>query len=229
MATNPDKITQFANDTSTDPAQYPLTTVDYAMVPTCGLPQAKVTAISQFLNNVSTTAQDFGTSPGDLPFGGYLALTNQQKAQTQAAATKVSTQACTSPPPDTTVSGVNTSNVGTSGGLNGNGPGVSGSTAPGTTSNAPSTTGANRGGNGTTPSGNTPQSKSNTPLGLKSMDTNGFASFVLPVALGLGGLLLLIAGATYALNATEAGRAFLNRLRRRLGMSPRIDEFGDSE
>lgn len=232
METNPDKITQFANDTSADPAQYPLTTVDYAMVPTCGLSQAKATAISQFLNNVATSAQDFGTNPGDLPeFGGYLALTDQQKAQTQAAATKVGTQSCTSPPPDTTVSGTHQSTVQppSSGGQNVNGPGVSGSTSQGTTS-AKTASGTPGNHNSTTPSGSGSRSKPNTPLGLKSLDTNGFASLVLPVALGLGGLLVVIACVTYALNATERGRSLLNRIRRRLGIPPRVgDGIGDVE
>lgn len=227
MATNPDKITQFANDNSTDPNQYPLTTVDYAMVPTCGLTQTKATAISQFLTNVATTAQEFGTGPGFLPeFGGYLALDKDQAAQTQQAATQVGTQSCTTPPPDTTVAGQAAGNpAAASSGSNAAGTG--GNTAGNAAAGSTPSTSANRGA-GTTPSGN-PPSKSNVPLGLKSFDTNGFATYVLPVSLGLGGLLALIAGLTYALNATARGRHLRDRIRRTLGMPPPVDEIGDAE
>lgn len=228
MRTNPDKITQFTDDTSTDPKQYPLTTVDYAMVPTCGLTQPKATAITQFLNNVGSSAQLIGTAPGQLPaFGGYLPLNGAQQAQVRKAATDVSTQSCTSPPPDRTVDGLHVANVGPSNSSGNSGPGVSGSSAPGTTAGGP--TSATGPSNGTTPAGASVagNGRPGTPLGLKSLDTGGFMTLVLPVALGVGGLLAVIAGITYALNATEGGRRLLNRMRRRLGMPPHVDETGD--
>lgn len=104
MNTNPDGITQYSNDATTDPAAYPVTMVDYAMVPTCGLSSAKASAIVKFLTNVATTGQVPGLTPGTLA-PGYAPLNATQRAQTLAAARAVQTQDCVSAPPDTTVSG----------------------------------------------------------------------------------------------------------------------------
>jgi hypothetical protein len=210
MQTNPDKITQFTNDTSTTPNLYPLTTVQYAMVPTCGVSATKAQAIGKFLTNVGTTAQLFGTDPGQLPpFGGYLALNAKQKAQTLTAATQVSSQSCTSPPPDTTVDGHSGSTVR----LASAGGGVPGGSG-GATSARPST------GPGTTsPVGQAAvhQNGNSVPVGLKAADTGGFAGLVLPLALSVGGLFLVIGLLAYLLTATESGRAILARLRGRFG------------
>jgi hypothetical protein len=228
MRTNPDKITQFADFDSNDPKQYPLTTVNYAMVPTCDVSQATTTAISHFLTNVATSAQLIGTDLGQLPpFGGYLPLTGAQKAQTTQAANDVSTQSCTSPPPDTTIAGlhISTAHLPSPFGPN---SGVSGSTAPGSTSANPAGSSPGKTTGAPTHAGGPGRGRS-TPLGLKSLDTSGFMKLVLPVALGVGGLLALIAGLTYALNATEPGRRLLNRIRRRLGIQPPLTEAGDAE
>jgi hypothetical protein len=104
MATNPDGITQYVNQSSKDPDVYPLTMVDYAMVPTCGLRPAQATAIADFLDNVATTGQQQGVFPGQLQ-PGYYPLTSAQRAQTLNAAQEVRTQDCKSAPPDRTVSG----------------------------------------------------------------------------------------------------------------------------
>jgi hypothetical protein len=108
MKTNPDGITQYVNQSSTDPADYPLTMVDYAMVPTCGLSHAKASAIADFLDDVATTGQKQGDLPGQLQ-PGYYSLTSAQRAQTLKAAQEVRTQDCKSAPPDHTVSGHNPS------------------------------------------------------------------------------------------------------------------------
>jgi hypothetical protein len=105
METNPDGITQYSNDTTTDPNAYPVTMVDYAMVPTCGLSSAKASAITQFLTKVATTGQVQGVTPGTLA-PGYAPLDAKQRAQTLAAAQAVKSQDCQSAPPDTTVSGL---------------------------------------------------------------------------------------------------------------------------
>jgi hypothetical protein len=107
MKTNPDGITQYVNLSSTDPAVYPLTMVDYAMVPTCGLRPAEATAIADFLDNVATTGQKQGVLPGQLQ-PGYYPLTSAQRAQTVKAAGEVRTQDCKSAPPDSTISGSTT-------------------------------------------------------------------------------------------------------------------------
>lgn len=203
MQTNPDKITQFQDFGQTSPDAYPLTEVQYAMVPTCGLSTATAGAVSGFLTRVAgDPAQLYGTDVGELPpFGGYLALNDAQRAQTLAAAQAVSSQPCTSPPPDTTVSGGTpppASGVGlapvtpaanTSGG-NGNPTNA----APGAT-NAPSAT---PGGSAATPS---PGSGGQQPVGLgtKSGDSAGAAKTVLIVGLVLGGLLALGGPLTYAI------------------------------
>jgi hypothetical protein len=104
MATNPDGITQYVNLSSKDPAVYPLTMVDYAMVPTCGLRHGEATAIADFLDNVATTGQQQGVLPGQLQ-PGYYPLTSAQRAQTLKAAGEVRAQDCKSVPADHTISG----------------------------------------------------------------------------------------------------------------------------
>lgn len=104
MDTNPDGITQFSNESTTDPAAYPVTLVDYAMVPTCRLSSARASAIAQFLTNAATTGQVPGLTPGKLA-PGYAPLDAKQRAQTLAAAAAVKSQDCRSAPPDNTVSG----------------------------------------------------------------------------------------------------------------------------
>jgi hypothetical protein len=104
MKTNQDGITQYVNQSSMDPDVYPLTMVDYAMVPTCGLKPAQATAIADFLDNVATTGQRQGVLPGQLQ-PGYYPLTSAQRAQTLKAAQDVRTQDCKSAPPDRTDDG----------------------------------------------------------------------------------------------------------------------------
>jgi hypothetical protein len=103
MDTNPDGITQYSNFGTTDPAAYPVTMVNYAMVPTCGLSSAKASAIAGFLTKVATS-QTPGLTPGTLA-PGYAPLDPKQRAQTLAAAAAVKSQDCKSAPPDNTVSG----------------------------------------------------------------------------------------------------------------------------
>jgi hypothetical protein len=99
METNPDGITQYVDQSSKDPGVYPLTMVDYAMVPTCGLKPAQATAIADFLDNVATTGQKQGVLPGQMQ-PGYYPLTSAQLAQTVKAAQEVRTQDCKSAPSD---------------------------------------------------------------------------------------------------------------------------------
>jgi hypothetical protein len=197
MKTNPDKITQYQDFSSTSPAAYPLTEVQYAMVPTCGLPQAKASAISAFLHDVAGPAQLYGTDVGQLPpFGGYLALNDAQKAQTLAAAQAVSSQSCTSPPPDTTISG-QTPPSASRGGSNGTGSGIAN---PLTSNLAPTVTPPVKSGSATPST----QANGQQPVGLgsKSGDSGGAARTVLIVGLVLGGLLAVGGPLTYALGTT---------------------------
>lgn len=116
MKTNPDKVTQYQDYADTSPDAYPLTEVQYAMVPTCKLAPAKAIAVSRFLGKVADS-QLYGTATGELPdFGGYLALDGAQQARTVAAAQAVASQDCASSPPDTTVSGQKPSGSGSAAG-----------------------------------------------------------------------------------------------------------------
>ncbi|MFJ7245663.1 hypothetical protein ACIQWA_13580 [Kitasatospora sp. NPDC098652] len=76
---------------SRDQRAYPLTTVQYAMVPTQGVPAAKAAAITTFLRTTTTSGQVYGTEPGHLA-PGFLALTSAQRAQAADAATHVEAQ-----------------------------------------------------------------------------------------------------------------------------------------
>ncbi|MFI2608073.1 hypothetical protein [Kitasatospora sp. NPDC018619] len=76
---------------SRDQRAYPLTAVQYAMVPTGGLSAEKAAAISQFLRTVTTDGQTYGIAPGQLAQG-YLALTGAQRQQAQEAAQHVAAQ-----------------------------------------------------------------------------------------------------------------------------------------
>jgi hypothetical protein len=91
MVTNSDGITQQVNLNSNNPAEYPLTMVIYAMVPTHGVSQAKADAIARWLRFVAGPGQAAGTSPGQLPVG-YLPLPAGLQAKAMAAADAVQNQ-----------------------------------------------------------------------------------------------------------------------------------------
>lgn len=92
MKTNPDGITQTANFTSAKAAAYPLSVVDYAMLPTCGVARSTAAAIANFLHHVSTS-QTSGVRPGTIA-PGYLRLSRHQLAQLAAASAAVSSTRC---------------------------------------------------------------------------------------------------------------------------------------
>jgi hypothetical protein len=97
MRTHHDGVTQSSDLHSTSKSAYPLTTVDYAMVPTCGITASKASAISSFLRLV-TRSQRAGLNPGELAPGG-VALTGAQRTKTLAAARDVSSARCASAHP----------------------------------------------------------------------------------------------------------------------------------
>jgi len=211
MKTNPDGITQYQDFSNTSPNAYPLTEVQYAMVPTCGISATKASAISRFLQNVGTTAQYYGVNPGELPpFGGYLALNDAQQKQDVTAAGAVQSLSCTSPPPDTTVSGQKTSSTG-----------GSGNNAPGSAGNGLATTPSNPLSGSPFATGRTTAaaSASATPtvvgLGEKAADSGGDVKYILPAALAAGGLLAIGGPLAYGFGTTGGLRR--PRLRRRTG------------
>jgi hypothetical protein len=197
MKTNPDGITQYANATTTDPKAYPGAMVDYAMVPTCGLPAAKASAIADFLTRAATTGQTPGVAPGQLA-PGYYPLNSAQRAQTLAAARAVKSQDCKSAPRDTTVSGLHgVHNVTTpkAGGPATNNPGTPGSGKPGSGKPGSGTSG------GHGPAGGTPAGARTAAYGQKSADS-GLSGFLLVLAMVLGGLLVAGGSAAWAVTAT---------------------------
>jgi hypothetical protein len=215
MKTNPDKITQYQDFSSTSPNAYPLTEVQYAMVPTCGESPSKAHAISDFLTDAADS-QLYGTSTGDLPtFGGYLSLTPAQQAQTLAAAQAVGAQNCGTPPPDTTVGG---KAPGGSGPTGGSGTGSGGAAGTGATSPAAAGAPARGGPPSALPSaGRSPAAKNTVDaepvaLGIKGADDGGLASWMLPMALILGGLLVLGGPVAYLIG-TSGGAPVLKRPR----------------
>jgi hypothetical protein len=207
MQTNPDKITQYADFTSTDPKAYPLTMVDYAMVPTCGLSASKASAIAAFLHHVTSGGQQYGVQPGQLA-PGYLALDSAQRTQTNAAAAAVAAQTCTSPPPDTTVSG-GTPSVSQKAPA---GPGAGSTPAASTpAASTPAKAGAHGPG-----SGRTPGSGANghtLAYGTKDGGPSGLMSWLLPLVMSLGGLLILGGPAAYVIHVTGTWPVIYRRLR----------------
>ncbi|MFJ7909704.1 hypothetical protein [Kitasatospora sp. NPDC096204] len=74
-----------------DQRAYPLSYVQYAMVPTGGVPAAKAAVIARFLRTVTTTGQTYGIAPGQLAQG-FLALNNAQRQQADQAVQHVEAQ-----------------------------------------------------------------------------------------------------------------------------------------
>ncbi|MFJ8039635.1 hypothetical protein ACIRBX_03855 [Kitasatospora sp. NPDC096147] len=99
MATDPVTGTQSlpygVGDTAFSRAKgaYPLTTVQYAMLPTADLPPARAEALARFVRTVTDPGggQIYGSAPGLLA-PGFLALTEAQSAQAKAAAGHVAAQ-----------------------------------------------------------------------------------------------------------------------------------------
>ena len=91
MVTSKNGITQLVNVTSKNPAEYPLTMVIYAMVPTSGVSAAKAATIARWLRFVVGPGQVPGSGPGQLPVG-YLPLPARLRAEALTAATAVQDQ-----------------------------------------------------------------------------------------------------------------------------------------
>jgi hypothetical protein len=206
MKTNPDGITQYDDYQSEAANAYPLTEVQYAMVPTCGLASTKAGAISTLLQDVSNS-QTYGVGLGQIPpFGGYLALDDAQKQQDLTAAQAVGQQTCKGTKPDTTVSGQTPPASNNSGSGNPNNTGNGNPTTPGTTPTS--------GASGHATAGASPK-VSATPIGLgdKAADTSGDVKYILPAALAAGALLAIGGPLAYGYGTTGGFR--LPRPRRR--------------
>ncbi|WP_316522047.1 hypothetical protein [Kitasatospora brasiliensis] len=227
---------------SRDQRAYPLTTVQYAMVPTQGLSAAKAEAVATFVKTVTTSGQVYGFEPGKLA-AGFLALNNAQRRQAEDAAGHVAAQdgklpgnqVATPPPAEGGEGGTPASGSGSSDGSGGSG--LTGSGTPGGSADGSGLTGSSSGGpadgsGGTGGTGTAAQAAaagakpgatpgaSGSPLaaaavaaGTPAADRSGAARLLLPVAL-VGGLVLLVGGpAALILGGTPAGDRVLNGLR----------------
>ncbi|MFF4341953.1 hypothetical protein ACFY00_18715 [Kitasatospora sp. NPDC001540] len=202
-----------------DPKAYPLTMVQYAMLPTEGLGQAKAAAVSRFVRTVTDPGkgQVYGRAPGQLAVG-YAALTKAQSAQAKAAADHVAAQDGGTPskPADTggdgdgSASGANgAGSGGSSGGIGGSVGGTDGGTGGGVDGGAGTAGGGNAVQAGAAasgkPSGSASPGLAAAPVGEAAADRAGMARLLLPVILATGAVLLVGGPAALFLGGTPAG------------------------
>jgi hypothetical protein len=209
MTTDKNGVTQSVDPTSKNPHLYPLTSPEYAMVPTCGLPAKQASAVSQFLT-LAAKSQHVGLQPGQLA-PGEVPLLNAQLAQTRSAATAVSSTSCTTPTHRTHTSTPPPVNTG---GNRDGGNGFGGGPPPTSAPPAPSTTPSSVTTSATPPTTSAP-APSTTPaaFGIKPSDATIDTSVVLPLTLLLG--LLLFVGGPVAFFALNGGRGAAIRGRMR--------------
>lgn len=100
MVVNADGITRSPNLGSTNREAYPLTTIDYAMVPTSGLDPATSEAVGRILDYAAGAGQQTGQLYGGLP-AGFLPLGADLVVETVAAAAAVRAQDGGPPPSPT--------------------------------------------------------------------------------------------------------------------------------
>jgi hypothetical protein len=225
MKTNADGITQYADKSSTDPNAYPLSMVDYAMVPTCGLSSSEASAIADVLTKAATTGQSQGVAPGNLA-PGYYPLTSAQKAQTLKAAQEVKTQDCKTVRPDTTVSGhpsvndVSPNNgphaAGPAAGAPGTGAGANGAGAGGTGAKHAGAPGS--GGPGAAGPGSAARAQT-AAFGQKSPDS-GLTGILLLIVMIIGGLAVVGGPAAWAVTVTGKWPAVAARTRSAWAWAP---------
>ncbi|MDH6112048.1 hypothetical protein P3T36_004975 [Kitasatospora sp. MAP12-15] len=215
-----------------DPNAYPLTTVQYAMVPTAGLSAAKASAVSQFVQSVTALGggQLYGPDPGKLAVG-YADLTSAQQAQAQAAANHVAAQdgalpgnqqpaAAPAPAATANPAGEATSAsiapVAAAGGAAEPAAAAAAGTTGGDGAAAPATTPTgSKPATGTPSPGGTQPALAPVAAGQPAPDRAGTARLLLPLVLIAGAVLLLGGPAALVLAGTAAGGRLLNRLRRR--------------
>ncbi|MFC1417102.1 hypothetical protein [Streptacidiphilus cavernicola] len=205
---------------SKDADAYPLTTVQYAMLPTQGVPAAKAGKIAQFVRQVTSLAggQVYGPLPGQLP-PGFVDLTSSQTAQAQAAAQHVAAQDSTLPNgqvgPSSSTGSTSAGPSGTSTG--GSGIGGTGSGGVGGAGGSSAGTGAAAGGAGAAGGAaggpGAPLNAQTVASGRPNPDRAGLQRLLLPGLLVAGAVLLVGGPAALVLGGTGAG----GRLRRSVG------------
>lgn len=221
MRTNPDRITKSSNFGSSDPAAYPLSIVDYALVRTCGMTHARAAAVADLLDKVSQS-QTYGTDPGTIA-AGYLSLTRTQLAQVAAARQAVAAQSCPSgggsqvPRGTRGGSGLGGGNHSSNGGGNPNGGSNSPTNAAGGAGgqvDVRSPAGTNKPVPGATPTG--PAAAQQAAFGVKRADSSGLLKYALPILLILGGLLLTAGPGAYLAVTTGFAASATRRIGRLL-------------
>jgi ABC-type phosphate transport system substrate-binding protein len=201
MTANPDGITRAVNETSSDPAAYPLTMVQYAMVPTGGISKAKAAKIADFLDFAANRGQVHGTSPGQLP-DGYLPLPASLRAQALQAASEVRNQTGATPPGGNNHTGGTAAVPGHGGSATTPAGGITPAGANRTLRPAPSP-GPSFPGVGNTPA----------KVAFGQPASSGFTRIVLPLLLIVGGLLALAGPSALVLGRPGARAAIIARLR----------------
>ncbi|BAJ26877.1 MULTISPECIES: hypothetical protein [Kitasatospora] len=208
-----------------DPKAYPLTMVQYAMLPTDGLGRDKAAAVSRFVRGVTEQGQVYGQGPGQLA-AGFADLTKPQLAQAKAAADHVAAQDGSKPEKpaetggDNGAGGSGTSGSGTSGGGS-TGSGTTGGTGTGGSfgDSGGSTGGDTSGAGGANalaapaaassatakPGGSASPGLAAAPVGEAAADRAGMARLLLPVVLATGAVLLVGGPAALFLGGTPAG------------------------
>ncbi|MFG1808973.1 hypothetical protein [Streptomyces sp. NPDC049040] len=214
-------------DFAKDKDAYPLTTVQYAMLPTKGLTEKKADKISQFVSRATDPGrgQIYGFQPGRLA-PGFLDLTPTQQKQAQAAVKHVQGQDGAYPGNQSGPSGSDGPVDGGSGGGAAAG-GTSGGSASGDLGGGSAGGAASGGAGGAAAGGATASGGAGTrtarnggpldaqPAASGSLDPDraGGARFVLPALLIAGGVLLLGAPAALVLTGTPAGETARRRMR----------------
>ena len=223
MTTNADGITQTANYASTNSAAYPLSVVDYAMLPTCGVSASTAAGIQNFLSHVASS-QTYGVEPGTIA-PGYLALTSHQLGQLTAAESAVSSAKCaTAASPARTTAPRSASNTSSSHAAMPTTSGPAGGASPdlgpnaGTTGSATHAATSGSAGGSLIPSRAKVASSASPSLqaasyGYKPSPGATALRYILPGLLGLGALLLLGGPGVYFAFTTGAVGVISTRAR----------------
>jgi hypothetical protein len=139
----PDGVTLSNDFASTDPAAYPLTKTDVAIIPTKGLTTPVASSFDTYLAYAAGPGQKPGPLLGQLP-SGYAPLTDAQKQQVEAARTAVR-KAAEAPPTTPPTGGTTTAgsdHVASGGGSSSGGGADGGGTPPDTSGGNPPTSAA---------------------------------------------------------------------------------------
>jgi len=202
---------------SKDAAAYPLTTVQYAMLPTQGVTAVKANKIAQFVRQVTDVGggQVYGSQPGQLA-PGFTDLTSSQQSEARAAAQHAAAQDSTLPNGSTAPAAVGGSGGGGSTGSTGANGGSSGGSSGGTGAGGSATPGAGPGTVRPAGSGSPLDTQPVAAAGVPNPDQAGLQRLLLPALLIAGAVLLIGGPAALLLGGTAAGA----RLRRGLGGTP---------